>query len=149
MAEYPLPAFHFQVAWGGSKGTEIGFAEVSGLTIENQVIEYRDGASKEYSAVKMPGIPKFSNITLKRGVVPKDNEFFGWLNKIKLNKLDEDDRRDLIISLLNENHEPVMTWKAKNAFPVKVEGPSLKSTGNEVAMESIEVAHEGLTIENE
>ncbi len=149
MAEYPLPSFHFQVEWGGSKGTEVGFAEAAGLTIENQVIEYRDGVSKEYSSVKMPGIPKYSNITLKRGIVAKDNEFFGWLNKIKLNKLDGDDRRTITISLLNENHEPVMSWKAANAFPVKVEGPGLKSTGNEVAIESIEIAHEGLTIENE
>ena len=148
MSEYPLPIFHFQVEWGGSKGTEVGFAEVAGLTIENQLIEYRDGASKEYSSVKMPGIPKYSNITLKRGVVAADNEFFDWLNKIKLNKLADDDRRTITISLLNENHEPVMSWKATNAFPVKVEGPSLKSTGNEVAIESIELAHEGLTIEN-
>jgi phage tail-like protein len=149
MAEYPLPAFSFQVDWGGSKGTAVGFAEVSGLTIENQAIEYRDGASKDYAPMKMPGMPKYSNVTLKRGIVPKDNEFFSWLNKIKLNKLDQDDRRNLTISLLNENHEPVMTWKARNAFPVKIEGPSLKSTGNEVALESIEIAHEGLTIENE
>ena len=80
--------------------------------------------------------------------MPKDNEFFDWLNKIKLNKLADDDRRTLTISLLDENHEPVMSWKATNAFPVKVEGPSLKSTGNEVAIESIEIAHEGLTIAN-
>ena len=82
--------------------------------------------------------------------MPDDNEFFDWLNTIKLNKVGDNnsDRRDLVISLLNENHEPVMTWKAVNAFPVKVEGPGLKATGNEVAVESIEVAHEGLTIEN-
>ena len=147
MAEYPLPVFHFQVQWGG---TNLGFAEVSGLNIENQMIEYRDGLSPIYSSVKMPGIPKYGNITLKRGVLPDDNEFFDWLNSIKLNKVGDNngDRRDLIISLLNENHEPVMTWKAVNAFPVKVEGPGLKATGNEVAVESIEVAHEGLTIEN-
>ncbi|MFH0783126.1 MAG: phage tail protein [Pseudomonadota bacterium] len=142
MAEYPLPVFHFQVQWGG---TNIGFSEVSGLNIETQVIEYRDGLSPEYSPRKMPGIPKFGNITLKRGVVPKDNEFFAWLNTTKLNKIE---RRDLVISLLNENHEPVMTWKVVRAFPVKIEGPGLKSTGNEVAIESIEIAHEGLTIEN-
>ncbi|MDH3974155.1 MAG: phage tail protein [Deltaproteobacteria bacterium] len=145
MAEYPLPVFHYQVDWGGSKGTEVGFSEVSGLTIEHQVIEYRDGASKEYSAVKMPGIPKYSNVTMKRGLVAKDNDFFTWLSSTKMNK---PERRNLTISLLNENHEPVATWKAVNAFPVKVEGPGLKSTGNEVAIESIEVAHEGLTIEN-
>lgn len=143
MADYPLPVFHFQIEWGG---TRLGFAEVSGLNIEVQAIEYRDGLSPEYSAKKMPGIPKYGNITLKRGVLPADNEFYKWLNTTKLNKVE---RRDLIISLLNEEHEPVMTWKATSAFPVKVEGPGLKATGNEVAIESIEVAHEGLTIENE
>ncbi|MBD3421969.1 MAG: phage tail protein [Chitinivibrionales bacterium] len=146
MAQYPLPAFHFQVDWGGSKGTEVGFSEVSGLTIERQVVEYRDGASKEYGPVKMPGIPKFGNITLKRGITKADNDFYAWINTTALNTVE---RRDLTISLLNENHEPAMTWKVKNCFPVKVEGPGLKSTGNEVAIESLEVAHEGLTIEAE
>lgn len=142
MAEYPLPVFHFQVEWGG---TNLGFSEVSGLNLETQVIEYRDGLSPEYSVRKMSGIPKFGNITLKRGIVPADNEFYSWLNKTKLNK---PDRRNLTISLLNEAHEPVTTWKVTNCFPVKVEGPGLKATGNEVAIESIEIAHEGLTIEN-
>ena len=140
---YPLPVFHFQVDWSGST---IGFSEVSGLTVEVQAIEYRDGASPLYSVQKMPGIPKYSNITLKRGVVAKDNEFYDWLNTTKLNTVE---RRDLTISLLNEDHEPVMTWKVTNAFPVKVEGPGLKSTGNEVAIETLELAHEGLRIENE
>jgi phage tail-like protein len=143
MADYPLPVFHFQVQWGGNN---LGFAEVSGLTTETQVIEYRDGLSKEYSAKKMPGIPKYSNLTLKRGIIPADNEFFDWIKTTQLNKVE---RRDIIISLLNEEHTPVMTWKAVDAWPVKIEGPSLKSTGNEVAIESIELAHEGLTIENE
>jgi len=144
---YPLPVFHFRVEWGG---TNLGFAEVSGLVIENQLIEYRDGVSPEYSSIKMPGIPKYGNITLKRGILKEDNDFFDWLNSIKMNKVGDGnkDRRDLVISLLNENHEPVVVWKAVNAFPVKIEGPSLKATGNEVAIESIEVAHEGLTIEN-
>lgn len=93
----------------------------------------------------MPGIPKYGNITLKRGIVAADNDFFDWLSTTSMNKVE---RRNLTISLLNENHEPVITWKATNAFPVKVEGPGLKSTGNEVAIESIEIAHEGLAIEN-
>jgi len=142
MAEYPLPVFHFQVQWGG---TNLGFAEVSGLNIETQMIEYRDGLSPVYSSIKMPGIPKYGNITLKRGILPADNEFYNWLNTTSLNTVE---RRDLTISLLNENHEPVVTWKATHAFPVKVEGPGLKATGNEVAIESIEIAHEGLTVEN-
>ncbi len=138
---YPLPKFHFNVDWAG---TNIGFSEVSGLNIENKLIEYRDGASPEYSKLKMPGMREFSNITLKRGVFKGDNEFYNWLNTISLNTVE---RRDLTISLLNENHEPVVTWKIKNAFPVKVQSTDLKADGSEVAIEQIDVAHEGLTIE--
>ncbi|MDX1671724.1 MAG: phage tail protein [Balneolaceae bacterium] len=135
--------FHFTVEWGGES---VSFSEVSGLNIESQVIEYRDGANPEFTAQKMPGLQKYGNITLKRGVVDGDNQFYEWLNTTNLNKVE---RRDLIINLLNEEHEPVMSWKVKNAFPVKVDGPGLKATGNEVAIESLEIAHEGLTIQNE
>lgn len=138
---YPVSVFHFQVEWGG---TRIGFTEVSGLSIELQTIDYREGSSLEYHVSKMPGIPQYSNITLKRGVFRSDNEFFNWLNTVKKNNIE---RRDLTISLLNEEHEPVMVWKVKEAFPCKVEGPTLNSTGNEVAIETIELAHEGLSIE--
>jgi phage tail-like protein len=141
--QYPLPVFHFTVQWGG---TRIGFSEVSGLTQESQVIEYRDGQFPEYSSIKMPGLRKFSNVTLKRGIVKADNDFFKWLSTIKLNQVE---RRDVVISLLNEEHTPVMTWKIHNAFPVKVEGPGLKASGNEVAIESIEIAHEGLELQND
>ena len=141
MADYPLPAFHFSADWGGTK---LEFSEVSGLNIESQVIEYRDGLSPEYSVRKMPGIPKFGNITLKRGIFKKDNDYFKWLNTVKMNTIE---RRDVTISLMDENHAPVMVWKVKNAFPVKIEGPGLKATGNEVAIESLEIAHEGLNIE--
>src|SRR5262245_1076127 len=99
---YPLPAFHFQVEWGG---TRIGFSEVSGLTMEIQAIEYRDGASPVYSVIKMPGIPKYNNITCKRGIVAADNEYHDWVQTISLNTVE---RRNITISLLNENHEPVM-----------------------------------------
>lgn len=137
---YPLPAFHFAVEWGGSR---IGFTEVSGLTQEIQAIEYREGVDTQYQARKMPGIPKFNNITLKRGIMALDDEFSDWIRTVNLNTVE---RRNIIISLLNEAHVPVMTWSVQAAFPVKVEGPSLKSTGNEVAMESIELAHEGFEV---
>jgi phage tail-like protein len=141
MAEYPLPKFHFRVEWGGTK---IGFTEVSGLDKSLDVIEYRDGASPEYHKIKMPGMHKFSNITLKRGSFKGDNEFFAWLKTVQLNTIE---RRDLIIALLNEAHEPVITWKIKNAWPVKVQSTDLKADGNEVAIETMELAHEGLEIE--
>ena len=142
MADYPIPVFHFQVDWGGTK---LAFSEVSGLNIETQVIEYRDGLSPQYSTIKMPGLQKDNNITLKRGVFKSDGEFYEWWNTAQLNTIE---RRDITISLLDEAHEPVTTWKIKNAWPTKVEGPSLKADGNEVAIESMEVVHEGMTIES-
>lgn len=143
MAEYPIPKFHFQVEWGGSR---IGFTEVSGLDITTEVIDYRDGASPEYSKIKMPGQRTFSNITLKRGTFAGDNEFYDWFNTVNLNQIE---RRDLTISLLNENHEPVVVWKVKNAWPSKVTPTDLNADGNEVALETLELVHEGLTIQNE
>ena len=143
MANYPLPKFHFQVEWGGA---QIGFSEVSGLDVESEVIEYRHGASPEYVKTKMPGMQKFGNITMKRGTFQGDNEFYGWWNTVALNTIE---RRDVTISLLNEAHEPVVVWKVKNAWPTKVQSTDLKADGNEVAIESIELAHEGLTIQND
>lgn len=143
MAQYPIPKFHFQVEWGGAR---IGFTEATGLDISTDVLEYREGSSPEYHKIKMPGMQKFSNITLKRGTFKGDNDFYNWYNTISLNTVE---RRDLILSLLNENHEPVVVWKIKNAFPVKVQSTDLKADGNEVAIETLEIAHEGLTIQNE
>lgn len=140
---YPLVKFHFQVDWGGTK---IGFTEVSGLDVETEIVEYRHGASPEYSKIKMPGLQKFSNITLKRGTFKGDNEFFTWWNSVSLNTIE---RRNITISLLNENHEPVVTWKVKNAWPTKVQSTDLKADGNEVAIESMEIVHEGLMIQND
>ena len=140
MANYPLPKFHFRVQWGGER---IGFTEVTGLDMQSEVIEYREGSSPEYHKVKMPGMQKFSNITLKRGTMQGDSDFYKWINMTNLTVAD---RRDIIIRLLTEAHSPVMTWKAKNAFPVKVQASDLKSDGNEVAVETLELAHEGLNI---
>jgi phage tail-like protein len=139
--KYPFPVFHFRVDWGGSN---IGFSEVTGLNVETQVIEYRDGLSPDYSTIKMPGMQKYGNITLKRGMMKNDNEFYRLWNTHQLNKIE---RRDITISLLDETHSPVMVWKLRNAFPVKVDGGSLKATGNEVAIETMELAHEGLSVE--
>ena len=142
-ATYPLVKFQFQVDWGGTK---IGFTEVTGLDVETEVVEYRHGASPEYSKIKMPGMQKFSNITLKRGTFKGDNELFEWWNSVSLNTIE---RRNITISLLNENHEPVVTWKVKNAWPTKIQSTDLKADGNEVAIESMEIVHEGLMIQNE
>lgn len=139
---WPLPKFYFQVKWDD---TELAFQEVSGLDIESEAIEYRSGNSPVFSKLKMPGMIKASNITMKKGVFVKDNAIWDWFAEIKMNTIK---RKALTISLLDEGGNPTMVWKVQNAFPVKVAGTDLKSEGNEVAVESIEIAHEGFVIEN-
>lgn len=141
MADYPLPKFHFEVDWGG---TRIGFTEVTGLDKQAEVIEYREGSSRLFSKIKMPGLQKYSNITLKRGTFQGQTDFYDWLKTV--DKLGNADRRDITIKLLNEKHEPVFTWKALQAFPTKVQASDLKADGNEVAIETLEIAHEGLSL---
>ena len=138
---YPHAKNHFSVQWGG---TNIGFMEVSGLAIELDVVAYRDGSSPEYSERLMPGLRKYSPIVLKRGIIEKDNEFFNWINTAQLNNIE---RRDVIISLLNKEHEPIVVWKIRRAFPFKLEYSPLEAQCSEIVIESLTLAHEGLTVE--
>ena len=138
---HPLPAYHFLVEWGG---TRVGFSEGSGLEIEIPAIEYREGSDGESSARKIPGLQKYTDITLKRGIVINDNEFFEWINAIRMGSVE---RRNITISLLDENHDPVMMWRAVNAWPTRLVGPVLSATENRIAIEELVVTHEGLTIE--
>ena len=138
---WPLPKFYFQVKWGDQ---EMSFQEVSGLDVEAQPIEYRHGDSKEFSVIKMPGIKKTGNVTMKKGIFKSDNKFWDWFSKIEMNTIK---RVPVTISLLDEGRAPTMVWTLANAWPTKITGTDLKSDGNEVAVESIEIAHEGLKID--
>lgn len=138
---YPEVSQNFSVEWGGNR---LGFTEVSGLSIEVTVIPFTDGASPSNTPRKMPGQKVYQNIVLKRGIMALDNDFFNSINSIQLNKAE---RRNLFIRLLNEQHEPIVTWIARNAFPVKYIGPTLRANSSEIAIESLEFAHEGLTVE--
>lgn len=140
---WPLPKFYFLVDWGSA--TNIPFQEVSGLDIEAQPITYRHGNSPIFSEISMPGIIKNSNVTMKKAVFAKDNSFWDWYVKIKMNTIE---RQNVVIKLLDEGGNPTMTWTLSNAWPTKITSTDLKSDGSEVAIESIEIAHEGLTIAN-
>jgi phage tail-like protein len=139
---WPLPRFHFQVSWGAQVLT---FQEASGLETESQTIEYRHGDNRAFSPIKMPDIKKYSNVTLKKGVFKSDNNFWDWFNQIKMNTVK---RETITISLLDEAGAPTMVWTLANAWPTKITGTDLKAEGNEVAVETIEIAYEGLTIQN-
>ena len=144
-AIWPMPKFYFRVSWG--KHT-ISFAEVSGLDTEAQIIEYRHGDSKAHSSIKMPGMKKVGNVTMKRGVFVGDTSYWDWFSQIKLNTVKEG-RQTVTIQLLNENAKPTMTWKLNNAWPTKITSTDLASDGNEAAIDTIEIAFETLEISNQ
>jgi phage tail-like protein len=140
---WPLPKFYFMVDWGST--TNIPFQEVSGLEIEAEPLEYRHGNSKVFSKINMPGMVKNNKISMKKGVFANDNTFWDWYNKIKMNTIE---RQNVVIKLLDEGGNPTMTWTLLNAWPTKISSTDLKSESNEVAIESIDIMHEGLTIAN-
>jgi phage tail-like protein len=141
-ALWPLPKFHFQVKWDAHV---MSFQEVSGLDIQSEEIKYRSGDSPLFSVIKMPGMTKFGNVTMKKGIFKGDNKFWDWISQIKMNTVK---RLPITISLLDEEGKPTMVWTLANAWPTKVSGTDLKAEGNEVAIESIEIVHEGLTVAN-
>ena len=93
----------------------------------------------------MPGIQKSGNITMKKGVFVKDNQFWDWFKQIKMNTIK---RLPLTISLLDETGKPTMVWKVANAWPSKITATDMQSDGNEGAIETLEITHEGITIKN-
>lgn len=141
---YPLPKFHFQVEWGEDR---FGFTEVSGLDFETEVIEYREGNSPVYHKTKQPGLTKYANITLKRGTFLGDFKYFElWKKTMMFQEGAEKFRRDITIKLLDEEHKPIITWALTKAWPSKVQSTNLKADANEVAIESMDLVHEGLKI---
>lgn len=139
---WPVPKFHFKVTIGGVG--EIAFQEVSGLDTEHDIIEYRTENSIEFSTVKMPGLRKASDISLKKGMFKDDTALFDYFMQVKMNTIK---REAITIQLLDENHSPLFTWTLKNAFPISVTGTDMNAQNSEVAIEEMTLAHEGLTFE--
>lgn len=137
---WPLVRFQFSIKIGD---TEFAAQEVSGLNSETQVIEYRAGNSQVFSTTKMPGIKKYGNVTVKKGMFKDDKAMWDMYNKIKMNTFE---RLTVVISLLDEANSPAMTWNLTNAFPCKMTMPDMKSDANEAAIETLELAHEGLAL---
>ena len=140
-APWPIPMFHFKVTIG-SKG-EIAFQEVSGLDTEYDIIDYRAGNSPEFTTVRMTGLKKHSDITLKKGMFKDNTALFDYFASVKMNTVA---RETVTIQLLDEEHKPLFTWTLKNAVPKKVTGASLSAKTSEAAMEELVLAHEGLTM---
>lgn len=146
MADYPLPKFHFNVEAGELQG---GFTEVSGLTVETKLIEYRAGNMRQFSKIKQAGMQEYPNLTLKRGTFKGINNFYSWWYSATNNSEPDSYQRTMIVTLLNQSGTVVVTWRVLKAFPIKVQSTDLKGDSNEIAIETMEIAHEGLEIVNE
>ena len=138
---WPLPKFYFSVQLGDD--ASINFQEVNGLESETKPIEYRHGNSPVFYPIKMPGLGRVGNVTMRKGIFVNDQRFWAWYNEIKMNTIK---RRTVVVNLLDETGAPKMVWTLNNAWPTKITGTDLKSEGNEVAVESVEIAFETLTV---
>lgn len=140
-AIWPLPVFYFKVVI--EDVATLSFRGVAGLDVENNPIVYRGGDNPNYSKISMPGMNRYSKIILKKGSCKSDDNIWNWINEIKLNNIK---RRAVTISLLDEEGAPTMVWKVNNAWISKIAGVDFD--GNELAIEVLELSHEGITIEN-
>ena len=138
----PYGGFNFLVEI--DRVTVAGFAAVSGLDSETEVIEYREG-NQDTAVRKLPGPKKFTNITLKRGYTG-GTELWEWRKTVVDGRAD---RRPGSIVLLNEAREPVIRWNFFEGWPAALRGPILNAAISDVAIETLEIAHERLEIESQ
>lgn len=137
----PYANFNFVVELGGEEAG--GFSEVELPQGEIEVIEYREGSDNVSAARKLPGRVKYANVVLKRGIAGR-MEIFEWWKSVRDGVLD---RRNVTITLLDEARSPVQRWLLRNAWPAKLDYSRLEGLGNEVAIETLELAHEGFETE--
>lgn len=138
---WPLPSFYFKVSI--SNVGDISCSEVSGLETEYEEITYRAGDSPVFTKLKMPGLRKAGDLTIKKGICKDDKKLWDWINKVKLNTIQ---RKVVTVSLLDESGSPVKTWEAVNAWPKKLTIEGFKTDGNTTSIETLVIAHEGVNV---
>lgn len=147
LRERPYVQFNFLVNLGDgeTEGPDAGFQEVSGIGMEVTVAEYRNGNHRENSVMKITGMNKSTDVTLKRGVIGS-LKLYSWLNEIRNGN--QNARRTVTITLRNEDHsQDVLTWKLQNARIIKHTSGPMNAKGTDVAMEELVLAYERLEME--
>lgn len=136
----PYLAGNFRVEIDGIGA--LSFSEVSGLDVSIEVIDYREGNEPGNGVRKLAGLSKCPDITLKRGVIG-DLSLWNWINRALTGNVQ---RTTVAITLLDAADNPIWTWTLKNAWPCRWTGPSLVASSSEIAIESLEICHEGLAL---
>jgi phage tail-like protein len=142
----PYGGFNFEILINGisDDGTAVkgSFAEASGLEVDIQPIEYRNGA-EDITVRKIPGLKKYPNLVLKRGILG-DTALWKWIQEAMDGKVR---RTEGSVVLLDENKQEVMRWNFKRGWPCKWTGPGLNAKNNEIGMETLEICHEGIQLD--
>ncbi len=136
----PFKNFSFLVEIDGIASS--AFTSVTGLAAEVEVIEYREGSDPVSSSRKLPGRVEYPNVTLSRGITTS-SDLWDWWQTVVNGSVQ---RRNVAITLLDDSRTPVLRWLLRNAWIAKIEAPELHASANEVAIETIELAHEGLEL---
>lgn len=141
-SEYPPVAFYFRLSFdGAASGSDASFKEVSGITMEMGTEEITEGGNNNFKH-RVPTSVKFSNLVLKRGMVSKDSPLVDWCIKTFGGGLAEYvETKNIVVSLLDENGDPIKAWSFANAWPVKWAASDLNSMNNEVAIETLEFSY--------
>ena len=141
---YPYRVFRYEVSAGGIK--RAGFSEVSGMNMSVAAVEYREGDDLRNTPRKLPGLTTFGNVTLRWGVTD-DADFLDWLHTVAPDNTAGPlglKRYDVTITLFDDKGAPGPSWTLINAWPVSYTIPDLSGMGGEVAIQSIELCHEGI-----
>jgi phage tail-like protein len=118
------------------------FSEVHGLDVSIDIVDYRTGTSLQGTAEKLPGLVRYENITMKRGFT-QNTDLWNWVKNI-LNGVS--DKRSVSIVLQDAQHNDVLRWNVQNAWPCRWSGPALHAGSSEIAVETLEIAHEGIEL---
>ena len=134
--------FYVEIGSGDASPIKALFTEVSGLQIEMQVMEYEEGGTNNFIH-RLPGRLKVGNITLKRGLT-KSNEFLKWCMSVRVEKVE---RRNVTVVMYDVAGKPVVRWNFTGAYPVKWVGPQFTADSSSMAIESVELAHKGVSVD--
>lgn len=143
---YPLPVYNYRVDIGSDT---IAFSEVSGLSISHETTTYKESPVESGSpgprVMHMPAQGTPANVTLNKGLVRGSSvaTFYDWINSIQINQVE---KKDIFVRLCDENGDVVISWKVLNAFPTKLDAPSFTADSNDVAIESMELMGDGISI---
>lgn len=137
----PFRGYNFRVEIDGI--TRAGFKDCSGLDVSQEAKTYREGTDRSRILRKIPGMVTVSDITLSRGVT-SDSELWQWRQQITGGVTD---RRNMSVVLVDDLGQDVIRWNLRNCWPTKWTGPSLDATSDEIAIEQLEIAHEGIEVD--